>query len=135
MDKRTKTQNTGSFGQKLAALIIERNGDWIARSQDEDFGIDLEAELSEPFVNGDIIKIQVKCHKTVKIKDNVIKVNIESKYLNYAFNCRIPVLYVIVDQTLEKAWYIWLQEVVYDEIKKNGRLSNKQPQGRALRYF
>jgi len=125
MAKRTKMQNIGSFGQRLVALIIERNGNWVARNQDEDFGIDLEAELSEPIVNGDIIKIQIKCQKKIEIIDNSIKVRIDKKYLYYAFNCRIPIIYVIVDQASEQAWYIWLQEVVFDGLIKDGKFQNK----------
>ncbi|GHV53128.1 hypothetical protein AGMMS49579_11410 [Spirochaetia bacterium] len=125
MAKRSEAQKIGSFGQRLVALAIEENGKWIARDQTEDFGIDLEAELTEPCVSGFIIKIQIKCHKSVKIEDNILKVKIAPKYLEYALNCRIPIIYVIIDKTLKKIWYVWVQKIVYEEIRKNGKLPQK----------
>jgi hypothetical protein len=39
---------------------IERHAHWLARTLDEDFGIDCEAELTEHGVRGEILKLQIK---------------------------------------------------------------------------
>jgi len=52
MAKRAESQRIGSAGQRLVEHLIEKTGTWISRRQDEDFGIDLEAELSAPVVRG-----------------------------------------------------------------------------------
>ena len=50
MAKRTDSQRIGARGERLVAYMIESSGGWIVRSQDEDFGIDLEAEFAEQSV-------------------------------------------------------------------------------------
>jgi Domain of unknown function (DUF4365) len=60
MAQQTESQILGSQGQNLVALIINESGHWIARAQGEDFGIDMEAELSSPSVQGQLLKIQIK---------------------------------------------------------------------------
>jgi hypothetical protein len=42
MAQRTEAQALGSQGQSLVAHIVNSSGDWIARAQDEDFGVDLK---------------------------------------------------------------------------------------------
>ena len=52
MTKRHKSQRIGSRGHRFVQYLIECNGDWIARGQEEDFGLDLEGSgggLSDGF--------------------------------------------------------------------------------------
>lgn len=125
MATRSKSQKIGSAGHRLVSQIISSNSNWISREQDEDFGIDLEAEVCEPNVLGDIIKIQIKSHETVCIKKDKVITTIEHKYIEYAENCRIPVVFVIVDTTKQQAWYIWIQEILFEYRKRNIRLERK----------
>jgi hypothetical protein len=58
--QRPHSQRIGSAAQRFVELEIEKSGNWISRRQDEDFGIDLEAEIAEPSVSRQIIKVQIK---------------------------------------------------------------------------
>src|SRR5450631_4430067 len=70
MADRTEAQVLGSQGESLVAHIINSSGDWIARAQNEDFGVDMEAELAVPNVSGQLVKIQVKASRSVEITDD-----------------------------------------------------------------
>jgi hypothetical protein len=110
----------GSLGHKLVAYLIEKAGGWIARSQDEDFGIDLEAEVCMPEVRGEIIKIQIKGQETTEIKPQGVKAVVDAKYLRLAEVLRVPLIFVVADTTDDRAWYIWLQGWLVDQ-RRNGR--------------
>ncbi len=106
---RTKSQKLGSQGQRLVQYLVEKDGSWIIRGQEEDFGIDLEAELDTPVVNGALLKIQVKTRS--RFSSGIqIKCHVKRTFLDYANSCRLPVILVIVDPHREQAWYVWLQE-------------------------
>jgi hypothetical protein len=79
MSIRTEAQMLGSQGQSLIVHIINSTGDWIARSQDEDFGIDLEAELAVHHVSGQLIKIQVKASRSVENSERGVVCQIPKK--------------------------------------------------------
>jgi sRNA-binding carbon storage regulator CsrA len=127
MAKRNKSQKIGALGEKIVSFIIENNDNWLVRNQNEDFGIDLEAELTKFGINGDLIKIQVKSSKKIKIIGDKISFDINNKYIIYAMNCRLPIIYVLVDVVNKKAWYIWLQGLLYSriDVKKNLLINKK----------
>ncbi|MGB3948426.1 MAG: DUF4365 domain-containing protein [Bacteroidia bacterium] len=114
MSKRTKSQKTGSLGFRIVEEKVERSEVWIARDLNEDFGIDIEIEYSEPEVMGKIIKAQVKSHKHVKVKSGYVTEVIKKSFLRYVNECRIPIVLIIVDTEKSTAWYIWLQQWLID---------------------
>ena len=109
MADRTEAQALGSQGQTLVAHIINSSGDWIARAQNEDFGVDMEAELAVPRVNGQLLKIQVKASRSVEMTPKGVVCQIPKTLAVYADSCRLPVLLVRVSIEGQKAWYVWLQ--------------------------
>jgi Domain of unknown function (DUF4365) len=107
--RRTKSQSIGATGERMLALWLEETGLWIARKLEEDFGVDLEAELVEPEVQGQILKIQVKSGTRVKLKNGFVSCRLEKRYLQYALSCRVPVILVLIDVVRRTGWYVWLQ--------------------------
>lgn len=109
MSKRTKSQRIGSLGQSLIRVVVDRNPSWISRSQDQDFGIDLEIELAEPDVRGEILKVQIKSTEKPDITPKGVKAVLEKKYVRLAESFRVPLIFVVADTTSNQAWYVWLQ--------------------------
>lgn len=89
---------------------IERDAHWLARNLGEDYGIDLEAELTENQVRGEILKMQVKSHAGVDHFDGAVKFVLDRRYVEYANACRYPVIMVVIDTNTEEGWYLWLQD-------------------------
>lgn len=114
----------GSQGQSLVAHLINSTGEWIARAQDEDFGIDMEAELAVPHVSGQMIKIQVKASRSVQISENGVFCQIPKKLAVYADSCRLPVVLVRVDLGRQDAWYVWLQQWLLDRQRSGLRMED-----------
>jgi len=109
---------------------IEDHDDWLARSQDEDFGVDAEAELTEGGVLGHIIKLQFKSTEVVKRTPNEIRITIDRKYIDYAKSCRYPVILIAADLTAREAWYLWLQKWILEERAKGERLQSQDSYSR-----
>jgi hypothetical protein len=107
--KRSKNQAIGAKGERMVALWVEETGLWVVRKQEEDFGIDLEAELVEPEIQGHIVKIQVKSSKRLTVKNGCVVCRLESRYLRYAMSCRVPIIVALVDVVRKRGWYVWLQ--------------------------
>lgn len=122
---RTPSQKIGAQGHKWLSSHIEENESWISRDLGEDYGIDMELELHENGVKGDILKAQIKTEKKCSQKDGFVKFSIKRKYLNYADSCRYPVLLVLVCLDTKEAWYIWLQEWLLGQRVKLDPLSQK----------
>jgi hypothetical protein len=107
MPIRTKSQSIGSLAQREAAAIFERLGCWMVRNQaEEDVGVDLEVELASPNPTGHFLKCQVKgfegdaAPKPVPLKND---------FLRYAYECRIPIVLVLIETTSRQAWFTWVQ--------------------------
>jgi hypothetical protein len=111
--------------------LIDQHERWIARTQDNDFGIDLEAELARNPQGGDgdqeflgkLVKIQVKGSESLRRTEVGVAVRLSRDYLDYAAQFRIPVVLVAVDVTTEDAWWVWLQ----DWILRNEKTLADQP--------
>lgn len=88
------------------------------RGQEEDFGVDLEAELDIPTVGGALLKLQVKS-RLKKLNNSQIQCRIKRAMLEYANSCRLPVILVVADCDCDKAWYVWLQEWLFEK-RQNG---------------
>lgn len=107
--KRSHQQRDGSKAQNLIATLVDASGRWIARRQDEDFGLDLELELSEPEVRGELLKVQIKSVATATIENRKIRMQLPRSLVAKAENLRIPVLLVWVDRSDHEAYYLWVQ--------------------------
>lgn len=59
MPTRTGAQRTGKHGERFVEDLIGHHPRWFARKQDEDFGIDLEAELAGPTGDGQELRGQL----------------------------------------------------------------------------
>lgn len=63
---------------------------------------------------GDVLKLQFKATKNVMQRKGKIRLAVDRKYLEYARNCRYPVIFVLIDVDKERAWYLWLQEWILE---------------------
>lgn len=121
MTERTESQILGSQGESLVAHIINSTGCWIPRIQQEDFGIDIEAELSSPHISGQILKIQVKASRFIEATGMAVACLIPRKLAIYADSCRLPVILVRVDLEKKEAWYLWMQQWLLD-MRRSGHV-------------
>jgi Domain of unknown function (DUF4365) len=115
MAKRTRSQRTGDAAQEFVRTVIDGHPSWLARAQDRDFGVDLEAELAVPVdqdqtLAGKLIKLQVKGSESWEIRSGQIAVPLDRSYLEYVSQFRLPVILVAADVTSREAWFVWLQE-------------------------
>lgn len=110
MTIRSTPQKIGSQGHKWLVSHIQDHPDWLSRDLNEDFGVDIELELTEPEIKGDILKIQVKSATHVEQKNGLVRFTIERKYIQYADSCRYPFILIYVDVSVREAWYLWLQD-------------------------
>lgn len=107
--KRSSQQSEGSKAQHFVFTIIGDAGGWIPRRQDEDFGIDLEMEVSKPDVRGELVKVQIKSEAEATTKNGKIRMQLPRTLVATAENLRIPVLLVWVDRGNREAYYLWVQ--------------------------
>ncbi|WP_437286638.1 DUF4365 domain-containing protein [Sorangium sp. So ce406] len=126
MNDRSDAQKIGARGHRQVAVLIEEHPHWLSRDLGEDFGIDLEAELTEQGVRGEILKIQIKSAESVDRNDVGVRAIIERKYISYAESCRYPVIFVVVDITTKEAWYVWLQDWLLKRRELHGELDRSQ---------
>jgi hypothetical protein len=108
MPKRTQSQRTGSLGHRQAAEIFESFGIWITRNQDEDFGVDLELELSDPDPSAHFIKCQIKSTAI----DDASPVRLENSFARYCCECRVPFILARVETSTRQLSYCWIQEFI-----------------------
>ncbi|SHG44228.1 protein of unknown function [Bradyrhizobium erythrophlei] len=106
MPRRTDSQRIGSLGHRVAAATFERLGGWIVRNQEEDVGIDMEAELSDPDPSANFLKCQIKSFNG---KSAARAVRLKNDFLKYAYECRLPVILVQVETQTGNGWFCWLQ--------------------------
>lgn len=110
MARRSRPQQIGAFAQRWLAARIAADGCWIARDLSDDFGVDLEAELAVPEVQGEILKLQVKAGEKLQRIGGHVHIRVDRRHFTYAASCRYPLVLVVVDTTMREAWYVWLQE-------------------------
>lgn len=114
--KRNQSQRIGDQAELIVRNLIDDHTHWLARSQDRDFGVDLEAELAEADgegnqkLSGKLIKIQVKGSRSWVTEDQCISVVLRREYLDYINQFRLPAILVAVNVTTGDAWYVWLQD-------------------------
>jgi len=95
------------------------------RELGEDYGIDMEAELTDDGVKGELLKIQVKSSVRLRRRDAFVEGIIEKRYVEYAIACRYPVILVFIDIEAKEARYIWLQDWILRK-QAEGTLSETQ---------
>lgn len=54
MANRSSFQKIGSRGHKWLSAHVDRHPDWLPRDLGEDFGVDMEFELTTPEILGDV---------------------------------------------------------------------------------
>ena len=96
MAKRSGSQKIGARGHKWLVSAIEDHPDWLSRELGEDYGVDIEAELTESGVRGEILKIQIKSEEKVERKNGLVRAIVDQKYVEYAKASRYPVVLVLV---------------------------------------
>jgi hypothetical protein len=106
--QRSSGQRIGDRGEAFVRAWVEEAGGWIARAQEKDFGVDLELELDERGVRGELIKVQVRAHEKAEAED-FVTAPVERKLLSYAEECRVPIVVVAVDLAKKEAFFCWLQ--------------------------
>ncbi|MBM5032340.1 DUF4365 domain-containing protein [Vibrio parahaemolyticus] len=114
MAKQSESQKIGSKGETLVKSILQFE-DWIARSQEEDFGLDLEAEIAKGEVQGEFLKIQVKTKERVERINGACKVLLPRTLVQYADICKVPVILVVVDLSTKQAYYLWVQRWILEQ--------------------
>jgi hypothetical protein len=106
---RSTQQQTGDFGERFVGVIVEKSGCWLTRNQDRDYGVDLEIELTEPKVAGEIVKLQVRSTETVSRNAGSIEAALPRTLVHLGENLRVPLLLVVFETSTERAWYLWVQ--------------------------
>jgi len=120
MTIQTKKQKIGSLGHSIAEGQIKRSKFWIARNLNEDFGIDIELEHTLEEVKGKFVKAQIKSHKQVVVKNDFISQSLKKSFLRYVYECRVPIILIVVSVNNSKSWFVWLQKWLID----SGNISN-----------
>lgn len=114
MPTETESQKTGSLGHSIAELQIKQSKLWIARNLTEDYGIDIELEFSHKEVKGRFVKAQIKSHEEVLTNTDFISESFSKSFLRYVYECRIPIILIIVSVDNSKSWFVWLQKWLID---------------------
>lgn len=117
MTDRGKAKRIGDTGEAVAKAIIAKSGDWIARDQHIDVGIDLEAEVDEEGAFGAFLKLQVRSTTDAsppKVSGAKTSISVSKTLLRYAMECRLPVVLIRIWLQDESACFVWLQEWIED---------------------
>lgn len=114
MPKQTISQKIGSLGHSIVETQVKSSKFWIARNLTEDFGIDMELEFAPDDVKGKFVKVQIKSHETVATNSDFISEPLTKSFLRYVYECRIPIILVVVSVDTSKTWFVWLQKWIID---------------------
>ncbi|HHF7365599.1 TPA: DUF4365 domain-containing protein [Legionella bozemanae] len=110
--KRTESQGLGENGQKLVEYQIASSPHWIPHNLSPDYGIDLELQYSPR--NEDVrpwfIKAQIKSHNTLVTNSDYLTEPLTKSFLRYTYECRVPIILILVSVKEQKSWYLWLQK-------------------------
>lgn len=119
MPIRRREQRIGDAGETLVREVVDSHPMWVCRTQDRDFGIDLEAEFApgdddHQQLTGKLLKLQVKSSRSWKTSYGRLAVPLDRDYLDYVEQFRLPVILVAVDLAAESASWVWLQAWLLD---------------------
>jgi hypothetical protein len=140
---RTLAQKVGDSGQNLVRALFDNHPSWMCRSQDLDYGIDLEAELapadgSGQRPSGKLLKLQVKSSEAVRRNGRLVSVTLPRSFLRYVEQFRLPVVLIVVDISTQTSWWLWLQawllenEAQLSETKEEATVSVRIPDDQTL---
>ncbi len=94
--------------------------DWAVNKLNEDYGVDLDVTI---FENNEITDIrfpaQLKSTDKLKIKNGSISFSIDTDHLNYFFCHSLPFLFILYDNQKETAYWLIIQEYIWDFLEKN----------------
>lgn len=115
MPTRNGSQRIGKIGERAIETLIDDHSRWVARRQDADFGIDLEAELAEPgpdgqVLRGQLLKVQVKAGAKPTDIGSHVTLTVDRAWIDYACEFRLPVIAVAATSDGKQAWWVWVQE-------------------------
>lgn len=114
MPKQTTSQKIGSLGHSIVETQVKSSKFWIARNLTEDFGIDMELEFAPEEVKGKFVKAQIKSHETVATDTDFISEPFDKSFLRYVYECRVPIILIVVSLDNSKSWFVWLQKWIID---------------------
>lgn len=114
MPKQTISQKIGTLGHSIVETQVKSSKFWIARNLTEDFGIDMELEFAPEDVKGKFVKVQIKSHETVATETDFISEPLFKSFLRYVYECRVPIILVVVSVDNSKTWFVWLQKWIID---------------------
>ncbi|MEX2410658.1 MAG: DUF4365 domain-containing protein [Candidatus Paceibacterota bacterium] len=114
MPEQSQSQKTGSLGHSIVETQVKKSNQWIARNLTEDFGIDLELEYSGPHVSGEFVKAQIKSHKKIQTNSDFISQSLSKSFLRYVYECRVPIILIIVSTDTSNSWFLWLQKWIIE---------------------
>lgn len=115
MPTRNTSQRIGKIGERAIEMLIDDHSRWVARRQDADFGINLEAELAEPgpdgqVLRGQLLKVQVKAGAKPTDIGSHVTLTVDRAWIDYACEFRLPVILVAAASDGRQAWWVWVQE-------------------------
>lgn len=114
LPKSNKSNKIGRKGVTILTSIIVDQLDWLLRinHQEDDYGIDayIDTVTEEGYLTGKSIAVQIKSGQSYFKQKNEYgwKYSGELRHLNYYLNHEIPVILVIIDTDLQKAYWVIL---------------------------
>jgi hypothetical protein len=113
--RRTREHIIADLSVNHVERLVLRTG-WVVQRLNPDYGIDLFMETFD--ANGDIenggVWFQLKATGTLKVRarSQAIPVRMEWRDLIFWLNERMPGILVIYDAGQDRAWWVYLQEVL-----------------------
>lgn len=72
-------------------------------------------------MEGKFLKVQIKSHQYINIDDrDFITENLSKSYLRYCYECRIPIILIVVSTSTHQSWFVWIQKWIID----SGNIAN-----------
>jgi hypothetical protein len=103
----TGQARSGNIAADRFGLWVREQGHiWRPEHQENDFGVDGEAELAGHVVSGLLVKAQVKGIKSAAFNsDGRLKVPVKHRTLNYWTILRLPVVAILVDHATKRMYW------------------------------
>lgn len=102
------------------AYVTKTWSEWAVNETKDDYGIDLDVII---FENNEITDInfpaQLKSTDNIKLKNEIISYSIDTEHLNYYFSHPIPFIFILYDNKSEEAYWIIIQDFVWDILNNN----------------
>jgi tetratricopeptide (TPR) repeat protein len=90
---------------------------WIVRDMAPDYGLDMEVEIVEgENLTNKVFWLQIKATDTSKDNIEEISFSIETKYLEYYENCRLPVIILLWVKSQRRFYHIFAQRFIQETL-------------------